>query len=127
MILITGGTGHGKQTLIRKKYNPIITDGAECTPEEAMAAKGLIHFHLLVKKLAESGIDPVKWTTNFCEQNPHCIVSITEIGCGIVPLDKCERIWREQTGQCGCILAEHAETIIRMTCGIPAVLKGAMP
>ena len=50
-----------------------------------------------------------------------------EIGCGIVPIEKTERMLRELTGQCGCIIAEHADCVIRMTCGVPAVLKGELP
>lgn len=54
------------------------------------------------------------------------VVIATEIGCGIVPIDKEERICRELAGRLQCLLAERAETVIRIFCGIPMVLKGSL-
>ena len=54
------------------------------------------------------------------------IVISTETGCGIVPVDKEERILREHIGRLNCLLAEKAETVVRVFCGIPVVLKGSL-
>ena len=55
------------------------------------------------------------------------LILIDEIGSGIIPMEKTERIWREKVGRAGCILAEHADTVIRVICGIPLALKGELP
>ena len=53
------------------------------------------------------------------------IVIADEIGCGLVPLDASEREKRERAGRLACILAERADTVIRVVCGCPQILKGA--
>ena len=35
--------------------------------------------------------------------------------------------YREQAGRLACLLAERADTVIRVCCGIPQVLKGELP
>jgi len=126
MIVITGGAFQGKLAYAEQHFSVPVTDGTDCTVHEAKTAKILTHFERLVQKLIRSGTDPVKWTESFCKTNPDCTVLITEIGCGIIPLDPDDRNWREATGRCGCILASHAKTVIRLICGIPHALKGAL-
>lgn len=55
------------------------------------------------------------------------IVIATEVGGGVVPLDRTERAGREAAGRLSCLLAARADTVIRVVCGLPQVLKGAMP
>ena len=52
------------------------------------------------------------------------IILFTETGGGVVPMDAGERFRREQAGRLACLLAEQADTVIRMCCGLPMVLKG---
>lgn len=54
------------------------------------------------------------------------IVTCSEVGAGIVPLDARERAWREAVGRLSCKLASQADTVVRMVCGIPVVLKGEL-
>lgn len=51
------------------------------------------------------------------------VVIATEVGGGIVPLDPVERREREAAGRLACMLAERAQTVIRVFCGLPQVLK----
>ena len=53
------------------------------------------------------------------------VVIATETGCGVIPLDPQERRNREAAGRLSCLLAERAETVVRVCCGIPQVLKGS--
>ena len=48
----------------------------------------------------------------------------TETGCGIVPSDSTERLFREVNGRLNCLLAASADTVILLNCGIPQVIKG---
>ncbi len=52
------------------------------------------------------------------------VVIATEVGGGIVPVDKDERAAREAAGRLACLLAQRAEQVVRVFCGIPTVLKG---
>lgn len=51
------------------------------------------------------------------------VVVCREVGCGVVPLDPAERALRERVGRLCVRLAERAEQVVRVSCGIAAVLK----
>ena len=55
------------------------------------------------------------------------VVISTDTGGGVVPADPQERAAREAAGRLNCLLALGAETVVRVFCGIPTVLKGALP
>lgn len=52
------------------------------------------------------------------------VVIATEVGGGVVPMDPDERRSRESAGRLSCLLASRADTVIRVCCGLPRVLKG---
>lgn len=54
------------------------------------------------------------------------IVIATEIGGGLIPVDREAREKREAAGRLACLLAERADTVIRVCCGLPQVLKGEL-
>ena len=47
-----------------------------------------------------------------------------EMGSGVVRVAAQERRDREAAGRLACLLAKKANTVIRVFCGIPTVLKG---
>lgn len=51
------------------------------------------------------------------------VVIATEVGGGVVPVDRAEREAREAAGRLACLLAERAERVVRVFCGLPQVLK----
>lgn len=55
------------------------------------------------------------------------IVIATEVGGGLVPTAPAERAAREAAGRLSCLLAERADTVVRVCCGLPQVLKGHFP
>jgi len=58
------------------------------------------------------------------QKNPNSVITCDEIGCGIVPIDKTDRLWREMTGDACQYLAARAAKVCRVVCGIPMILKG---
>jgi len=52
------------------------------------------------------------------------VVICNETGSGIIPIDKNEREVREATGRMCIVLAQNAEIVVRIVCGIPTVIKG---
>ncbi len=52
------------------------------------------------------------------------IIICDEVGCGIIPLDKSDRVYREALGRFLCDLAAISDTVIRVTAGIGTVIKG---
>ena len=55
------------------------------------------------------------------------IVIATELGGGLIPIDRTERENREAAGRLACLLAERAETVVRVCCGLGQILKGELP
>ena len=54
------------------------------------------------------------------------VIISTEIGGGVVPVDSEQRAARERAGRLSCLLAERADTVIRVCCGLPQILKGEL-
>ena len=50
-------------------------------------------------------------------------VTISETGSGVVPVDKGERMFRERAGKLSLMLAEEADEVYRVVCGLPQMLK----
>ncbi len=55
------------------------------------------------------------------------IVLCDEIGCGVVPFEKAQDDWREQTGRLLCDLAARADLVVRVYAGIGQAIKGQLP
>lgn len=107
MIFVTGPAFSGKQEYIQRALGLDDKAFAECAVRD-------------VQDLALSK-DPDELADRLAEKR---IVIATEIGGGIVPADPEEREKREAAGRLACRLAERADTVIRVCCGLPQVLKG---
>lgn len=127
MIMITGGAYQGKTEYAKQRFgfsDDEILSGGSCEFEAVFAAKSVTEYHLLIKRLLENNTDVQDFSRRLCRENPYAVIIINEIGAGIIPLEKSERIWREETGRAGCILAENSREVIRLVCGIPVKIKG---
>ena len=109
MIFITGPLFAGKKEYIRTALS---------LSEEEFAARAVWD----VQDLAEG--DPEQIADRLAD---YSIVIATEIGGGVVPVDSAERAHREAAGRLACLLAKRADTVIRVCCGLPQLLKGDWP
>lgn len=124
MELIIGGMAQGKLSYVLEQRGALpVTDGAVCSIEEAFSAVILRRFHLFLRRLLEEDADAEACTKKLMQCNPNCIILCDEIGCGIVPIDAFERNYRETVGRCCCLVAEHSDRVVRITCGLPQVIK----
>ena len=55
------------------------------------------------------------------------IVIAMELGGGLVPIDRTGREKREAAGRLACLLADRADTVVRVCCGLGQILKGELP
>ena len=87
--------------------------------------KGIIlnHLHLWVRHLLESGENPEQCLKDFIAAYPDCIIISDEVGNGIVPMGREEREYRERLGRIQIELAEKAERVERVICGLGQRLK----
>lgn len=124
MILITGGAYEGKKEYAMKRFGfsaGEITDGKTASEEEILCASCVVNYHDFIKRITDES--PEHFTEKFVKCCSDAVVVMNETGSGIIPLEKSERIWREQTGRCGCIIAASSSEVIRMICGIPVTIK----
>ena len=120
MKLYIGGRENGQRERAARDCGAV---PMPCTPEEAFSVLCIDAFHMTIRNLLENGGDAREFARKLLEKNPDAVIVCDEIGLGIVPLDGFERRWREETGRALCILAEGAERVIRVYCGIPQVIK----
>lgn len=123
MKLIIGGTGQGKLDYALSRTGCTMNQVAR-TPEEAKQAKIWNHLERSLRVLDGAGEDCGAIVREVLCANPDIIILCDEVGCGVVPVAPEERRWRELTGRICCGLAKEAETVERVFCGIPMVLKG---
>lgn len=125
-ILIVGGACQGKREYAQKAFG---LNEREILPwnEEREAASCIADLHLRVRACLEKGLtqqEVLEKLLPFCQGK---IVLCDDIFCGVVPLDALERQWREVTGRLLCKLAQEADSVIRMQCGLPQAIKGELP
>ena len=116
MILIIGSEASGKRTFAGK-----LGFTEEQMSEDAGSAAPVIYHaeHLALTKEEADRICPLLMEKE--------IVMINEVGSGVIPAVKEDRIAREAAGRLAVQLAGEADTVIRMVCGIPVCLKGILP
>ena len=124
MIMIIGGAYQGKLAFAKKIY-PDVTwaDGAVCTEEELYSCEGIYHFHQYIERKIKEGEPIDDLAEELIRKNPELILITDEIGYGIVPVDRMEREYREQTGRVCTRLAAYSEKVYRVMCGIGQVIK----
>ena len=130
MKLIFGGAYQGKLEYALKKYNISEDDVFTCSDK-------LIEIDL--SKRIINGLEKFSWACENAGKNPETIlieildshqdiaddiIFISEdISCGIVPMDKVERSWRENHGRMMIELASRCNSVERIFCGIPMKIK----
>lgn len=127
MKLIIGGAYQGKKEYASRAYHlneSIWADGKSCSWEEVLCAAAVHDFHVLIRRQLIEGKDILSLGKELCERNPKIIVVTDEVGYGIVPMEAEERAWREACGRVCTVLAEKADEVVRVCCGIGRRIKG---
>lgn len=95
----------------------------ELAVSENPGAPIVADFHLVVRRAIEEGQEARAFARAFIEENPDAVVVTNELGSGIVPMEPSDRAWREAAGRATCLVAQAAETVTRVTCGIGVRIK----
>ena len=112
MIMIIGGAYQGKLAFAKKIY-----------PDVTWADGAVYHFHQYIERKIKEGEPIDDLAEELIRKNPELILITDEIGYGIVPVDRMEREYREQTGRVCTRLAAYSEKVYRVMCGIGQVIK----
>lgn len=128
MKMIIGGAFQGKKAYAEKTYKikeEQWIDGVDCDEKAIYEAKGICHFHQLIRRMQSNSktTNLVTWAETLYQKNPDLIIVTDEVGYGIVPIDAEERAWREACGRVCTVLASHAEEVVRVCCGIGTKIK----
>lgn len=129
MKLIIGGAWQGKLDYalqianIESKDSEKVIEGATDPCEAALECTIIHNFHEFVRRLLKEEKDPDQLIQEIVKHNPNVIITMDELGCGIVPEDPFDRRWRECSGRVAVKLAKHSGEVYRMVCGIPARIK----
>ncbi|QOV20596.1 bifunctional adenosylcobinamide kinase/adenosylcobinamide-phosphate guanylyltransferase [Blautia liquoris] len=126
MILIVGGAFQGKRAYannyLKKEIHWI--DGKECEYDDIFSSEGIFNFHLFVKRILRTG-EPDQFPEQLMRENPDIVIVTDELGYGVVPVEASDRAWREKTGRICTELAEQADEVHRVVCGVGMVIKNA--
>lgn len=145
-----GGAFQGKlEYVLEKKGCLKVADGAGCSLKDIKEAQVLNHLHLYIKRLTykegaayNTTVDDtitaddtimadttaktmpaVEIINDIYEANPDIILICDEVGGGIVPLKKEDRIYREAVGRALCCAVKKSDRVERVMCGIGQCLK----
>ena len=124
MILIYGGAYNGKLQYVKENYDIKEEDIYYCEDSNIDFSKKVIYgLHKFTYENSNNekvSIDYLKENINKLQDK---IIICDEINSGIVPINKNERIWREDTGRALQYLSKNANKVVRVFFGIPTVLK----
>lgn len=123
MDLIIGGAYQGKTDYAKEKF--ALTDGeiAVCeTQTPDLTARCLCHLERFALACVKAGKEPAQVLAG-CDLQGKVLIC-DDISCGVVPIDAETREWREAVGRMTAALAARADTVTRVFCGLPLVLKG---
>lgn len=117
MTLVIGGAGQGKLAYALNRLRLDDTQVSRDPRDPKPIVDGL-------EAWLRGEEDPMPALEELLAAVPDVTILCDEVGCGVVPMERADRLWRERVGRTCCALAERAECVIRLYCGIPAVLKG---
>lgn len=139
-----GGAFQGKlEYVLEKKGCLKVADGAGCSLKDIKEAQVLNHLHLYIKRLTykegaaynttvddtitadttAKTMSAAEIINDIYEANPDIILICDEVGGGIVPLKKEDRIYRETVGRALCCAVKKSDRVERVMCGIGQCLK----
>ena len=124
MILIFGGAYNGKIDFIKKKYDLKDEDIFFCKDESLDLSRiAICGIHIFTKKCVLKDVNPLEIIKDNTEKLKDKIIICDEIGSGIVPLKKEDRMWREETGRVLQYLSRNAHEVYRVFAGLSEKLK----
>lgn len=123
----TGGAFQGKleYVLEKKGYGrDSVLEGAVINPLTCTSGYKIInHFHEFIRNYVDKPEEVNGFAEMLVRTRDDIIIITDQVGCGIVPLDRTEREWRELHGRVMCRLASNAKHVERIICGTGQVIK----
>lgn len=126
MKLILGGYANGRTAYAMQNYQLTESDCFDAAAEPLARWNGprlILHAEQLVNPWLEQGKEPCTEILPWLERWQNAVLITQEVGCGLVPVTPQQRQLREAVGHFNRLLAECAETVERVCCGLGMQLK----
>jgi len=126
MILIFGGAYQGKLNYAIEHYDIKEWDIYHCQKDSMKIdfnKKVIANVEQFVYACVKEGLNPKEVLENHMEKLQDKIIIFDDISQGIVSIDPVERAWREDNGRCMTYLAQKADEVVRVFCGIGSRVK----
>ncbi len=125
MEVIIGGAYQGKTEYAKTTFELSDEDISVCDKNGNVDfnKKCISHLEKLSFWCVEHGIEPADHFFEHAKNLDGLIVISDDISCGVVPIDKTERAWREANGRLLMRLSKESEHVTRVFCGFAQSLK----
>lgn len=120
MILFVGGRASGKVDAAKELLS---IEPQEVTAKQALTTPAINHLENIIEALLENEQSVPDFLTRLINENPSAIILCDEVGSGIVPLNRKDRVLREEIGKACCYLQKHSTAVYRVVCGIAIKIK----
>ena len=124
MILILGGAFQGKLDFAKSAFSLSDEDVFTCTDTHIDLSKGCIYrLEEFTFSCIQAGSDPLEQFKSLENPQENTIFICQDIFCGVIPMERQLRLWRDATGKLCQYLAGEAESVYRIYCGLEQRLK----
>lgn len=126
MELIIGGAYQGKTVYVKSRYGLGESETFVCSPDRAeidFSRPCVDRLEEFVWACVREDVDAAGYLRASRDKWKDTVFVCRDIFCGVVPVDKTERAWREAAGRAAAYLASEAAHVTRLFCGLPQTLK----
>lgn len=128
MIFVFGGSFQGKKAFARERFG--IKKEEELSIEEALGknenvdlesifdGKKLIWgLEVFCKEKLAQGENPLEIMEKLLPWLKNKVIVVQDMSCGLVPMERSDREWRECLGRVSTMLSQEADEVYRVFCG----------
>lgn len=125
MIVVFGGAYQGKTEFVKETFSvtnkDIFVCGEDISIEEDV--KVIAHLERFIYACIKNKISPIKYFEENEKLFENKIIICDDICCGVVPLGKDMRLYRDNVGKQLQIFCRNAQSVYRVFCGIGERIK----
>lgn len=125
MELVMGGAYQGKLSWAKKTYGIAEEEILDCAKgiSTSEPQRCLYHMEEFCWWCIRNGMNPIEELQKTEPFWKDAVLICRDVSQGLIPSDVSQRAWREANGRMLTWLAQQAEHVTRIFCGLPLVLK----
>ena len=125
MIIVFGGAYQGKTDFVKERFGLADDDIFECTEDGLfdLDRKAVSHLERFILKRIRDGNEVFGYFEEIADKLKDKIIICDDIYCGVVPIEKEQRLWRDNVGKQMQIFCREADEVYRVYCSLGERLK----